>query len=135
MDNRSRLIGHTRQHSIPLSDTPDGQKPGPQTEIQANTLIYTLFTKAGETRLVYSATTWVKIRLMLETAGPVAVGTRQQIGPTLSGKGILLPVNQEIDFVLAKGDRLFMVAEAINRVKFICEMIPWQEQILNAARR
>ena len=116
------------------TDTPSGQVVGPTTEISASTLIYTLFTKAGETRLVYSATTWVQIRLMLENAGPVAVGTRQQIGPALSGKGILLRTNEWVDFVLAKGDRLFMIAEGVNRVKFVCEQIPWQEQLLSAQR-
>lgn len=124
----------SKGHSVARGDMPANQVVGPTTEISASTLIYTLFTKAGETRLVYSATTWVVCRLMLENSGPVAIGTRQQIGPALSGKGILLPTKEWVRFALAKGDRLFMVAEGINRVKFICEQVPWQEQILGSVR-
>lgn len=119
-------------HSVAKSDTPAGQVVGPQTDQNASTLVYTVFTKAEPTKLIYSATTWVRIWLQLEDAGPVAVGTRQQIGPALSGKGILLPTDQWVEMVLAKGDRLFMVAEGVNRVKFICEQIPWLEQLLRA---
>ena len=98
-----------------------------------HTEIYTYFTiPDGRTKLLYSAENWVRIELQLETAGPVAVSTRQDVSPVLSGKGILLPptLDLSIDFVLPKGDRVFIVAEAVNRVKFIVEPIAWQEQIL-----
>lgn len=97
-----------------------------------HTDIYTYFTKPiNESELLYSAESWVMVTLILETAGPVAVSTRQDVVPVLSGKGALLePDGEPFRFVLPKGDRLFIAAEAINRVKVIIEPFPWLEQIL-----
>jgi hypothetical protein len=100
--------------------------------VSNHTDIYTYFTKAnGETELIYSAEEWMRIELQLETAGPVAVSTRQDVTPVLSGKGILLPPTGEpVKFLLPRGDRLFIASEAVNRVKFIVEPVPLLEQIL-----
>lgn len=98
---------------------------------QDRTQIYTYFTiPDGETHLVYSAESWVRIRLTLETGGPVSMGTQQSISPVLSGRGILLLVNDEIDFVIANGNRVYMVADTVDRVKFIVEPIPWLQQLI-----
>lgn len=95
------------------------------------TEIYTWFTKTdGVSDLMYSAEFWVRITLRLETAGPVAVGTREELGPVLSGKGILLPDEDPITFVLENGSRLFIISESLNRVQFTVEHIPWLEAIL-----
>jgi hypothetical protein len=88
------------------------------------TRIYTYFTEAGDTRLLYSAQSWVQARLTLENAGPVSVGSDQNLVPVLSGKGILLPTNVEIEFYLSKGTRLYIAAEGVNRVKFIISPLP-----------
>lgn len=93
------------------------------------TRIMTYFTIAGETRLLYSAESWVRARLTLEDAGPVSIGTDQNISPVLSGKGRLLPTGEEIEFYLSKGDRIFIAAEAINRVAFTIEPIPYLASI------
>jgi len=86
----------------------------------------------GGSQLLYQAESWVRVRLMLETAGPVAIGTREDVSPPLSGKGILLPPNNvEVEFSLAKGNRLFISSTALNRVRFIIEPIPWMEQVSN----
>lgn len=98
-----------------------------------HTEIYTYFTDApfGESKLLYSAETWVRVELQLETPGPVAVSTRQDVVPVLSGKGVLLPPDGEpIKFILPKGDRVFIASESFNRVRFFIEPIPWLEQIL-----
>lgn len=97
------------------------------------TQLETYFTnRIGETQLLYSAEDWVRVTLRLQTAGPVAVSTRQQIVPVLSGLGILLPVDDWVSFILPKGDRLFIAAEATNRVSIQIEPIPWLAQILMA---
>lgn len=98
----------------------------------SKTRMFTYFTVAGETKLLYSAETWVKARLVLENAGPVAVGTDQNLTPVLSGKGVLLPTNIEIEFYLSRGDRIFIAAEAINRVRFIVEPVPYLGSIQSA---
>lgn len=97
--------------------------------VGGHTEIYTYFTQVGGNRLLYSAESWVRVRFFLETAGPVAISTRQNILPTLSGKGILLPIDVEVTFALPKGDRIFITSNTVNRVRFIIEPIPWQEQI------
>ena len=95
-----------------------------------HTEVYTRFTTTdGVTQLLYSAETWVRLRILLETAGPVAVGTRQEIAPVLSGKGRLLPTGREVELILPKGDRFFIVSESVNRVSWSVEAIPWLQTI------
>lgn len=116
------------------TDAPDTRRmQSVSTEIQAKTEIFTYFTTPGETRLLYSAPTWVKIRLTLENAGPVSVGTKQIITPVLSGRGILLLTDDEITFTLPRGNRLFIAAESVNRVKVIVEPFAWLEQLYHAS--
>lgn len=93
--------------------------------------VYTHTTRVSGSHPLYEAERWVRLRLTLETAGPVAVGTRDSITPVLSGKGILLPTNVELQFSMGKGDKLYIAATAINRVRVIVEPIPWGEQIAN----
>ena len=97
-----------------------------------HTEIYTLFTRAnGLTELLYSAETWVRVRLELETAGPVSVSTRENLAPVLSGRGVLLTTAEEQIWVLPKGDRLFWIAESINRVKFSVEPIAYGDTTIS----
>lgn len=98
-----------------------------------STDIYTLFTKIGGSNLLYTAQSWVRVILRLETAGPVSVSTRESIPPVLSGRGVLLDDN-DLEFALAKGNRLYYSAEAVNRVRFVVEPIPWGESILRSSR-
>ena len=109
---------------------PTSKMGEPAIQFQANhTEIYTYFTQVGGSRLLYSSEGWIRVRMKLETAGPVAIGTRQEITPVLSGRGILLDTDGEYETVLAKGDRLFMASETVNRVKFTVEPIPFLGQI------
>ncbi len=101
-----------------------------------HTEIYTYFTiPDGVSKLIYSAESWVRARFTLETAGPVAVSTRQDLDPVLSGKGRLLPTDDEFEFVVPKGDRIFVIAESVNRVAFTIEPIPWLQTIALEIRR
>lgn len=109
------------------------QSPNPvlQPDIPAatgRTEISTYFTKIGGNHLLYQAEGWVGLRIMLETAGPVAIGTRDDVEPVLSGKGITLVRDVEVAFPLAKGNRVFITAGAVNRVRLIIEPVPWAEQ-------
>ncbi len=109
--------------------TPFKSADAPQASYN-HTEIYTYFTiPDGLSKLIYSSESWVKARFTLETAGPVAVSTRQDLGPLLSGKGRLLPPDVEYKFIVPKGDRIFIIAEAINRVAFTIEPIPWLQTI------
>lgn len=93
--------------------------------------IETYFTQpqAG-TVLLYSAEEFVRARLTLRTAGPVAIGTREELAPVLSGRGIQLVPDDEYEVVIPAGQRLYIISEAVNRVNFTIEPIPWLEQIM-----
>lgn len=97
------------------------------------TQIYTYFTPANnETRLIHTAEDWTKIRVQLETAGPVAVGTLQDIAPVLSGKGMQLITNVPREIVLSPGTRFYVVAGTINRINVVVESIPFLADIRDA---
>ena len=111
-----------------LPDSKGGETP--KSQQNAKTSIYTYFTIAdGETKLMYSAENWVRIKLVLETAGPVAIGTNQNIAPTLSGRGRLLDTSEQYEVTLPKGTRLYIISETVNRTGVTVEPIPWMEQI------
>jgi hypothetical protein len=94
------------------------------------TEIYSYFTEStSETQLLYSAENWVKIKLALQTAGPVAVGTVASLAPALSGRGILLDPDVPFEAFLAKGTRFYITSETVNRVNVTIEPVPWLEQI------
>jgi hypothetical protein len=94
--------------------------------------MYTYFTQAtGQTTLVFSAETWVKIRLLLETAGPVSIGWRENLGPVLSGQGRLLPTGLEVWFAMPPGQRLYFASNTVDRVSVVVERIPFGQQILH----
>jgi hypothetical protein len=97
--------------------------------------VFTFFTQAdGQVKPLYSVNqeSWAFVRLRLESAGPVAVGTRSDIAPITSGKGILLPIGDEVQMTLPPGTRLYIIADAVNRVAVIIEPIAWQEEIFKA---
>lgn len=117
--------------SVPGPLRGEVRTPQVNTEVPGGTDIYTRFTQVtGRSELFYSAEKWVRIRLLLETAGPVSVSTRQDITPVLSGKGILLQTGEYVEFTLARGDRLFIAASSVNRVQVIIEPFPWLESLL-----
>lgn len=107
--------------------------PGPQMSQgrgESRSFVDTYFTKQVDTNIIYNGDRqWARVTLMLETAGPVAVGTSQNIRPVLSGKGQLLTTNVPATFTIAKGSRLYVAANGVNRVKRSIEPVPWLEQI------
>jgi len=72
---------------------------------------------------------YAQVILTLETAGPVAVSTKQQILPVLSGKGSLLETGVPLAFTLAKGNRLWVATTSLNRIKVTVQPLPWLEQL------
>lgn len=93
------------------------------------TQIYTHFTEPTEgSELLYAAENWVRIRLQLKTAGPVAVGNNASIAPVLSGKGQLLD-DTPFECHLAKGSSIYITSQTRNRVNVTIEPIPWFEQL------
>lgn len=92
-------------------------------------------TQLGVSQQFYQAEQWQIVQVMLETAGPVAISTRTDVLPVLSGKGRLLTTNINYKFVLPRGARLYYAAESVNRVAFSVEPIPWLEQLAMEIRR
>ena len=94
------------------------------------TEVSTYFTQpSSEQQLMYSAENWVRFKVTLETAGPVAIGTSEQIAPVLSGKGRLLDTGTEYEIYLARGSRIYVASESVNRLSVTIEPIPWMEQL------
>jgi hypothetical protein len=82
------------------------------------------------TQLLYSADRrWSSVTVVLETAGPVAVGFKQTIDPATSGKGVLLVTNVPRTFTIAKGNKFWITSPSVNRINIQIESIPWLEQI------
>ena len=111
-----------------LPDSKGGEVPK---QLQTyRTEVYSIFTEPTATsQLIYSAENFVVIELLLETAGPVAVGTSAQIAPVLSGKGVLLVPGVPYRRQLAKGVRFYITSETVNRVSLAIDPVPWLEQI------
>ena len=92
--------------------------------------IYTYFTKpTGITQLLYSANDWTEVVLRLDTAGPVAYGTAEDLAPTTSGRGNLLLTGNEARFIMAPANRLFIIADTVNRLNLTFFPVPWLAQI------
>lgn len=92
--------------------------------------VYTYITKIGGTEQLYDGSrAWARITMTLESAGPVAIGTREGLQPVLSGRGELLDTDAPKTLVIAKGSRVYIAATSVNRVKVEIEPLPWLEQI------
>lgn len=121
--------------SAPFTPSPPPVQPAPGPFSQwtapeapmstARLQIFTRFTQAEIPILIHTGGAgWTRIKLTLEDAGPVVVGTGTDLFPVLSGKGMLLPSDAERDFVLREGDSLYIAADAPNRVAVVIEPIP-----------
>jgi hypothetical protein len=131
---------------------PDGTYTDPNQATQApitvadtNSDSYTYFTQVAtgnlpQTQLLYTADrAWVKLTLVLETAGPVAVGTKSTLTPVLGGAGILLPPPSTggnmtpLTWTLAKGNKFYIASTSVNRVKVVIDPYPWLQDIVRVA--
>lgn len=85
---------------------------------------------SGATPVLYNGDrNWARVTLTLDTAGPVVVGNRAELGPIFSGRGWTLTTGEPITFTIAKGTRLYILSSSINRVKVEIAPVPWLEQI------
>jgi hypothetical protein len=100
---------------------------------ELHTEISTFFARPsvdGQLPVIYNGDRqYAQVILTLETAGPVAVSTKQQILPVLSGKGQLLETGVPLTFTLAKGNRLWVATTSLNRIKVTVQPLPWLEQL------
>lgn len=120
-----------RSNTRPDSTIAESPSVGVTQGTSSNRLaLSTYITKVGTTDEVYDGSRlWAKITLTLETAGPVAVGTRANLLPVLGGNGVLLDTDEPITLTISKGDKLYIAANAVSRVKIQIESFPWLEQI------
>lgn len=121
------LASANKEAARALPDSKQGETPK---HLQNDrTEVFTYFTRPGPTALFYSAENWVVLKLTLETAGPVAVGSRADLLPVTSGKGRLLDTEVEFEVVLPKGTRFYVASGSVNRLSVTITPIPWLEQI------
>lgn len=72
---------------------------------------------------------WVKVTMILQTAGIVVWGPRADLSPITSGRGSQLVTNVPTIATVAKGSRIYYLASAVNRVSVQIEALPWLEEI------
>lgn len=113
--------------------TPQPVSGGAQMDRQTEVFTYNTavgFVTPGQTPILYNGDrNWAEVTLVLDTAGPVVVGTRADLQPIFSGKGWTLTTGEPITFTIAKGNRLYIFSSAVNRVKVQIAPLPWLEQI------
>lgn len=136
-----RSAGDSKIGPVSL-DQAVAQSPIPGTgvgSVDSKTDIQTFITSPptnGEATILYNGDRiWARITLVLETAGPVVVGNKSGLFPVLSGKGILLITDEPVSFDIAKGTRLYIASESVNRVKFTTAPLPWLEMIAGLAAK
>ena len=87
------------------------------------------YTRIGNTEPLLAPKEWCRVTIRLMTAGPVAVGTQHDLFPLLSGRGLLLPVDEDVRFAVNPGTRLYIASESANRLNLITEGIPWAAEL------
>jgi len=108
--------------------------PGPAVAIPTsdskNTLT-TVQTNAGEVVLLFQGNSaWSQVTLILETAGPVAVGTGPGVKLT-TGSGVRLTTGVPLSFPVARGERVYAASGAVSRIQVIAHPIAWGEHVAN----
>jgi hypothetical protein len=98
--------------------------------IQVFTYITKVPTQDESTSILYNGDRmWAKVRVTLQTAGPVSVGEAADLQPVLSGKGQILQTGIPAEFSIGKGNKLYVAANTVNRVTVVVEADPWLESI------
>lgn len=120
----------------PTIATPQPVSGGAQMDRMTEVFTYNTsvgYIQPGQTPILYNGDrNWAQVTLVLDTAGPVVVGTRADLAPIFSGKGWTLTTGEPITFTIAKGNRLYIFSSAVNRVKVQIAPLPWLEQITAA---
>jgi hypothetical protein len=100
--------------------------------MSTQTKIYTYVTEADTTKLLWQAQDdeWIRLTLRLETVGPVAIGHSDALLPATSGKGRVLPTNEDIYVDLSPSSRLYIASAAVDLVSVHVNAIPGLEQLL-----
>lgn len=132
----ARLAAKTRasqaSRTLAQPGEPGGGLPQPEPSVRATgtSRIFTAFTTPdGVAREVFASSTWTRVYLILQSAGPVDVGDKPAMDPVLSGKGetLLTGVPWEVD--MAPGQRLYLISNTVDRVSVRIQPIAWQEQM------
>lgn len=89
-----------------------------------HTQVTTAVTVPGQSSLIYSALEWSCVRLLLQSAGPAAVGIDPNLFPIGQGKGRLLSSSVETVIVLAPSDRLYVASDAQDNIGVTVEAVP-----------
>jgi hypothetical protein len=126
----SKIGPISTNRTVATVQTPAVQSGQSEYRYQANTYITKVPVTGEPPQIIYNGDRlWARVTLTLETAGPVAVGENQQLTPVLSGKGQLLQTGVATTFNIGKGNKLYVAATTVNRIKVLVEAVPWLETI------
>jgi hypothetical protein len=122
-------VNTSTDRTIGTAPAPSPALAGAEVKTEVNTYIAKPASDGTAAVLYNGDRQYARVTLVLETAGPVVVGTKQQLYPVTSGKGERLDTGVPFTFNIAKGDRIWVATTSINRIKVQIGPVPWLEQI------
>ena len=129
-NRRSKIAPVSLDRTVAQAPTTSDALGAGENRIQISTYFTKVPVDGQPPDVLYSGDrNWTRVRVMLETAGPVAVGQFSNLFPVLSGRGQLLTTGVPVTFDIAKGNKLYIAAQSVNRVKVTIEPYPWLEMI------
>lgn len=120
----------TMDRTVAQAPAPSDQVGMGENRIQISTYFTKVLVDGQPPDVLYSGDrNWARVRVTLRTAGPVAVGQFSNLYPVLSGKGQTLQTGVPAVFDIAKGSKLYVAAQSVNRIDLAIEPYPWLETI------
>lgn len=97
------------------------------------TLIYALTVPNDRAALLVNATDWLEVTVLKETSGIVVVGTKADLSPVGSGKGMSIPADVPIKFLMTPDSFLYTVSDTTTqKLSVIIQPLELFSQMLKA---
>jgi hypothetical protein len=127
---KSKIGPVSLDHRVAQSPTPSDTTGHAETRINISTYFTSVPGVGDPPAVLYNGDRiWTRVRVTLLTAGPVAVGQLANLFPVLGGAGQLLQPGVPTTFDIAKGNKLYIAANSVNRVSLTVEPYPWLETL------
>lgn len=91
-------------------------------------------TASSDSQNFVSTDDWTQVRLLLQTAGPMAVSNIINAFP-VGSKGILLSSTVWTNIIVPPASRLYMVSNAPQRVSVVIEPVPYLATVVQLLSR
>ena len=86
--------------------------------------------------LLVNATDWLDVTVLKETSGTVVIGTKPDLSPVGSGKGMSIPVDVMVKFLLTPDSSLYVYSDtATQKLSVIIQPLELFSQMLQALNK